>query len=411
MVSIHLPKYSPKSGSITQPGCYKRHYKDHPSMPRMISMKAKNRSCMYRILVALGILLGLCLFLSIISSLSNQNLPIEDTSDHLNAIDKARFSEAMQLKSRLGDQVWQGWGSAKIPTIVWNRSYEFLFNYDGGTPSGWSKITGDNINGEPYFRRVADEPQNFAVRVGDTWTASMATKQTTDVFLIQAFQETLPSPIKQIFPYHFLIQPSETQMGGLLHETFHVYQYQVAPARMAKAESIHKLGDDYESSSESFNAEWKKESALLADALDAKTQEEKIDLVYQFLTARDTRRKDHQLSTELIDYERWLEWEEGTAKYIEVAILKKAGESKNYQPFSEMENDPDFDQYQKINSRWSQELFQLRYQTSSGETQFYTTGMAQAFLLDDLMPDWKEKYWEEGVFLEDLLRLAIAQSH
>jgi hypothetical protein len=37
------------------------------------------------------------------------------------------------------------------------------------------------------------------------------------------------------------------------------------------------------------------------------------------------------------------------------------------------------------------------------------TGMAQAFLLDELVHDWKDKYWGEGIFLEDLLRTAIAE--
>ena len=363
---------------------------------------------MYRILAGLGGLLGLCLFLSIISALGNRNLPVEDRSDHLSTIDKARFSEAMQLKSILGDQVWDGWGSAKIPVIVWNRSYEFLFNYDGKPPSDWSKITDDGINGESYFRRVADEPQNFAVRVGDTWTASMATKQTTDVFLIETFREVFPNPIKQVFPYRLLMQPSETQIGGLLHESFHVYQYHLAPERMATAESIHKRGEQYEAAFEDFSAEFKNESALLADALKAKTQEEKIELARQFLASRDARRNNSQLSNDLIDYEKWLEWEEGTAKYIEVAILRQAGKSTDYQPFPELKNDPEFKQYQNIDQRWSQELFQLRYQTSSGENRFYMTGLGQAFLLDDLLSDWKEKYWEDDVFLEDLLRLAIA---
>jgi hypothetical protein len=359
--------------------------------------------------VGLGILLGICLSLSVISAINNRDLPVEDASDHLNTVDKARLLESLQLKTMLGNQVWQGWGDMDIPVIVWNRSYEFLFNYKDEVLPDWSKIPDDDLNGQPYFSRVANNPQNFAVRIGDAWIASIATKHTTDVFLIESFQEMLPSPVKQIFPYLFLIQPSETQIGGLLHETFHVYQYQVTPSRMMKAESIHKLGDPYETASENFKTEWKAESALLADALEAKTRAEKIGLARQFLSARDARRKDHQLSAELIDYERWLEWEEGTAKYIEVAILKQANESTDYQPLPEMKNDPDFKQYQKFNQHWSQEIIQLRYQTTTGESQFYMTGMAQAFLLDDLLPGWKEKYWGEGVFLEDLLRAAVAE--
>ena len=373
-------------------------------------MNEKPKSCTYRIALGILFLLIACLLLATIAAWSNRNLPVEDRSSQLSAIDKARLLEALQLKTTLGDKVWQGWGSDAIPVIVWNRSYEFLVNYNGDIPSDWSRVPDETLNGQPYFRRKSDEPQNFALQVGDQWTASIATKQTTDVFLIKTFQGFLPNPIKQIFPYRLLTQPSETQIGTLLHETFHVYQYQIAPARITKAESMHKLEEKYWSSAEPFNAELKKESNLLADALKAKSQAEKIDLARQFQAARDARRNKYDLGPDLVDYERWLEWEEGTAKYVEVAILKQANLTTDYQVLPALENDSDFKQYRKFDQRWSQELFQLRYQTSTGETEFYMTGMAQAFMLDDLMPGWKEKYWNDNTFLEDLLREALREN-
>ena len=39
---------------------------------------------------------------------------------------------------------------------------------------------------------------------------------------------------------------------------------------------------------------------------------------------------------------------------------------------------------------------------------FYYTGMAQAVLLDRLLPGWKEIAFDDGVFLEDLLATAVA---
>jgi hypothetical protein len=42
-----------------------------------------------------------------------------------------------------------------------------------------------------------------------------------------------------------------------------------------------------------------------------------------------------------------------------------------------------------------------------GDTRFYYTGMVQAFLLDRLMPDWKNYIMEENVWLDDLLLEAI----
>lgn len=359
--------------------------------------------------MAFGALLGLCLLLSTISAISNRDLPVEDNARILGVLDQARLLEALQLRAELGEQVWTGWGKAEIPVILWNGSYEFLFQYTGPPPADWTVITMAELAGTPSFRRTADNPQNFAVKVGETWTASIATKNNTDVFLIDSFRDIFPTPLKQIFPYRLLIQPSETQLGAVLHESFHVYQYQRAPERIEQAELIHGWGDEYDTASEAFNAELKEESKLLTLALKAETRAEKTELVRQFLSARDARRESQQLSSELIAYERWLEWEEGTAKYIEVAILKTAHEATAYQPVPGMQNDPDFKYYRKFDQRWSQELIQLEYPQATGEPRFYMSGMAQAFLLDALMPGWKEQYWDEGIFLEDLLRITVTE--
>jgi hypothetical protein len=373
-------------------------------------MTQKPKPCLSHTLIALSAVLGLCLLLAFASLLSNRNLPVDENFDTLSPVEKARLLEALHLRSALGDRAWQGWGSAYIPVIVWNRSYEFLTNNVGTTPNGWSNVSGEDLNGQTYYRRPAANPQNFALPMGDEWVASMATKRTTDRFLIDTFHNNLPTPLKQIFPYRLLVQPSETQIGGVLHESFHVFQYQNTPERMAEAESVHKLGKEYEVSTQAFQSEWKQESNLLADALKAKTKAEKIDLTRQFLAARDARRRNANLEDKLVNYERWLEWEEGTAKYIEVNILRLAGGTPDYQALPEMKDDSDFKQYRKVNQRWSQELFQLRHPMSTGEPRLYMTGLAQAFLLDDLMPGWHVRYWEEGIFLEDLLRQAIEEN-
>jgi hypothetical protein len=360
------------------------------------------------LLILLGGLTGLCLVLAAFSALSNRNLPEAETSSQLSDLDKARLSEAIHLRSELGEKLWPGFGQALIPVIVWNRGYEFLVGMQTAPPSDWTPVLDDSFNG-PIYNRPADDPQNFAVPVGEAWAASIASKSATDAFLISQFRDMFPPPIKQVFPYRLLIQPSETQIGAVLHEQFHVFQVQNAHERLDAAEAAHQLGDQYESAAAAFGPEWKRESALLADALRAETEPEQRELVREFLERRDARRADSQLTPELIDYERWLEWEEGVAKYIEVLALKQAFEAEGFAPLPAMAADPDFRAYQGFDKRWSQELTQLRYQTTSGESQLYATGMAQAFLLDDLLPGWKAQYLSEGIFLEDLLRSALAQ--
>jgi hypothetical protein len=367
--------------------------------------KPHRRGCRGLILT-IGGLLGLCLVLSSISALGNRNLPQADTADRIAPLDKARLAEAIHLRASLGDGIWPGFGEAQIPILLSNAAYEFLVKYPGRPPVEWNAVAGDSFLNGTYYRRPAGDSQNFAVPVGDGWAAGMATKSKTDAFLIETFRGMFPPPIKQVFPYRVLIQPSETQIGAVLHEEFHVFQIYSAKERLEASEAAHRLGDRYEAMAGDFAAEWKRECGLLADALAAKTTDEKRELVKQFLAARDTRRSQYKMEAQLIDYERWLEWEEGTAKYVEVLSLKLASASA-YAPVPDMQDDLDFKGYRTFNQRWANEMFQLRQQSSPGEGRFYTAGMAQAFLLDDLLPGWKEQYWLEGVFLEDLLRQGV----
>ena len=361
-------------------------------------------------LITMGVLVGLCLLVSTITTLTNIGLPQTEDSERLPAVDKARLAEALQLKFALGNQIWPGWGDMQFPNIIWNHAYEFLVGYPGLPPAGWEAVPGDTFHGQAYYRRPAQAPQNFAVPVGDLWAGSMATKTEMDAFLIGTFREVFPPPLKQIFPYRLFIQPSETQIGGVLHEDFHVFELQSFPARLNEAEQAHSHGDAYEAAAESFTAELKQESALLAQALAEKSDSEAADLILEFLQSRDTRRQTYNLTPTLIAYERWLEWEEGMAKYVEVASLRQAYQSADYSALPEMADDPYFKSYQLFNRRWSQEMTQLRNLSGSQETRFYMLGMAEAFLLDRLMPDWKDQVMQEGVFLEDLLRQAVGMN-
>jgi hypothetical protein len=365
---------------------------------------SRRRGCLVTVIV----LAGLVLLAAGISALTNIGLPQPENSDKLTSLDKARLAEALNIKTSLGKDLWPEWAATTNPIILFNHAYEFLIGFPSQPPAGWEVVPQDSYNGQAYFRRPAVDPQNFAMPVGDRWAASMATKTEADVFLIDTFRSMFPPPLKQIFPYRVFIQPSETQIGGFLHEDFHVFEQAAAPQRLVKAEAAHGSGDLYESTSEAFKSELKQEADLLAQALGAKSDAQAADLVRQFLQVRDNRRNTYHLDQALVDYERWLEWEEGMAKYVEVDSYRLANQTIGYSPVAAMAGDPYFKSYRKFNGRWSQELFQLRNPSGSPETRFYNTGMAESFLLDRLKPDWKNTVMQNGVFLEDLLRQAIA---
>jgi hypothetical protein len=365
--------------------------------------RPRRRGCLLSFLLVAGLIV----LAGIISGLTNLGLPQHQLADRLGPLDKARLAEALNIKSRLGASLWPDWAASRHPLILWNQAYEFLVDYPGQPPAGWEIVPQDSFNGQAYYRREAKNPQNFAVPVGDGWAGSMAEKTEMDVFMIETFRSLFPTPLKQIFPYRVLIQPSETQIGGVLHEDFHVFEQEAAPQKLLKAEAAHRSGDQYEAASEAFKAEFKQEADLLARALQAESNTEAADLVRQFLQVRENRRNTTHLDQALVDYERWLEWEEGMAKYVEVKAYRLASQTPDYVPLPGMADDPYFKGYKKFNSRWSQELVQLRNPSGSFETRFYNTGMAESFLLDRLDPDWKNSVMQTGVFLEDLLRQAV----
>ncbi len=366
--------------------------------------QSRRRGCLITVIV----LAGLVLLAAGISALTNIGLPQPENADRIPSVDKARLAEALNIKAKLGEALWPEWAATQNPVILFNHAYEFLIGFPGQPPAGWEAVPQDSYAGQAYYRRPAVDPQNFAVPVGNLLAASIATKTEADAFLIDTFRTMFPTPLKQLFPYRVFIQPSETQICAVLHEDFHVFEQEVSPQRLIKAEAAHGSGDQYERTSEAFKSELKQEASLLARALEAKSDADAADLVRQFLQIRDDRRKAYSLDQALVDYEGWLEWEEGMAKYVEVDCYRLASRTGGYSPLLAMAGDPYFKSYRKFNGRWSQELFQLRNPSGSTEIRFYNSGMAESFLLDRLKPDWKNTVMQNGVFLEDLLRQAIA---
>lgn len=363
--------------------------------------------------IAFGALI-LVLLLAGGSALSNINLPAGPAQlDRLSPMDKARLSESLNLKSAVGEPVWPGWGKMDVPIVIWNRETEFLIGLPS-PPQGWEAVPDDTFEGQIYYRRPADNPQNFAVRLGDApndvWAASMGAKWEADLFLREKFQEMLPPVLKQIMPYRLLILPSEVQITGVLHETFHVYQAQVASDRLSAAEAAQSREHAYFQADASMAEAWAAEAELLRSAVEAGTKAEMATLARQFLAQRKTRRAQANLAPNLVDFERQLEWEEGLAKYVELTVWRGAREMSTWQPVPGLAEDGYFKAYATFNQRWSQEMGVLvRSSNEESTTRFYYTGMAQATLLDRLAPGWKAQAMQPDVWLEDLLAAAVAQ--
>ena len=378
-------------------------------------------------------MLVLCLVLAGISAVINRTLPTKSAEVQvLNEAEKARLVEFFQVRQQLGSKVWPGWDTAVIPIIVYNEAYAFLLDYPN-PPAGWIKVPqnvpqgiawelvpDDLFNGKPYYRQPLPAsgatPQAFTVRVGEQWAASMTTMAWMEISLTNQFRTDLPPFLQPIFPYplvtNLFLRGSDGYISLIAHESFHAFQGTTAPERLAAAETaVSRTEADYPWEDTTFQEAWQTELDLLAEAVQADTEAEMAALARQFLAQRSRRRQEAGLTSEQIMYEQQREWLEGLARYVELEIWQQASLAANYEPTAALQDDPDFSGYTTFAKRWSQEIGQIgRMADDSGDGRFYYSGMAQAVLLDRLLPEWKSQAFAEDIFLEDLLATAVLSS-
>jgi len=352
----------------------------------------------------------LCLAAAALSAFSNRTLLTDrQHGDRLAPLEIASFQEIFHLREQLGDAVWPGWEQAGIPILLFNDDFAFLAGHPD-PPAGWLKAD-DASHGFIYYTKPlpqSDEtPQNFAQQIGNRWVGSLATKSVAESYLIEGLQQLLPSFLEPVFPYKIpirLMLPTEQIIAATLHESFHAYQAETAPARFEDAELAYQVSDRYWNADAAMHDEWQIEMDLLVEALRAPTAEETAELAHRFLSQREQRRESSQLPPELIDFERRFEWLEGLAMYVEFSSWRAAANTADYQPLPAMDADPDFSAYTTFDGHWARQLDEMKRQaTQKNDIRFYFSGMAQSMMLDRLAPSWKERIWTEGVWLETLL--------
>ncbi len=380
-------------------------------------------------IVAMLLVTSLCVATGLVSILLNQTIPTQSkNSSILSATELSILKEANNLKENLGDKVWPGFGNLTIPVVLFNESTAFL---SGSTQpdSGWIRVPNKEtqgqkwnlysetlVNGVPIYSQIVEDPGNnigaFTVKVSNQYTASMTTYEWSRILMVNYLKEDLPAGLKQGFPYWFFpfrLYTIDWHLMAIMHESFHAYQGSIVPDRLDQAELLQReMDNQYFWEENGASNLWKEEATILQAALKADNQIDQKALVEQFLNHRKERRITTKLTESMIQYEQEREWLEGLAKYFELSVWKTASSDSSYEPIKELSNEANFQAYLTYPSRWKQELQTLVTQSSRpDETKFYYSGMAQAMLLDSMMPDWKTQIFQPGTTLEQLLQKAV----
>lgn len=388
-----------------------------------------NRGCLNILLIIVARLLALVG----LAYWDNHALPAASpVIERLSAADQSRLAEAFHLRQSLGDSVWPGFGSADIPLLAFNERYAFLVGLPDpaagwrSVPQGeqfgvaWQPVPDETFLGQVYYRQELDTSldttQNYAVQIGERYAASFTTGDYAPIGLANEIRSELSPVLVDLLPLRqytrLLLRGVDGYLSLAAHESYHAFTGMLAPQKLAQAERASRLVTSYPWAEQPLIAAWREELDLLSLSAEVAWGEtsdaEVLDLARRFLAQRAARRLNLGLSRELIAYEQQREWAEGLARYVELAVWRQAYLDKEYQPLPEVLPLADFNAYQGFPQRFAQELDQIpRMASAEGDGRFYYSGFAQAALLDRLLPGWKERAMQEGVWLDDLLKEAI----
>lgn len=361
------------------------------------------------------------LFILIIISSFFTNIIFAQTINKLkiNPLQLISFKEARNITNTLGNELFPGYDFTKIPSLFYRpKVQELLINYPH-MPKGFLLYKGFNpLPNETVYARNdstvfnADD-QNTSIKIEGISVLVVA-----DYFsgMRNKFRDITNNRDKDFISgwldnWNFIPSPYD-EIRIMLHEGFHVYQDQKAPNKFADESMVA----DYPLLDPLNNALWTLEGNILRDAVFAESPVVKREKINEFTAIRTYRQS--MLKKEMVEYENLNEYAEGLAKYVEYKFLL-AGEK--VQPVKEMYYENGFNGYKGVLSAMfkreiedmvkivsvSDNRFGNKYGTGPMRFRLYYSGACLALLLDYMMPEWKNKIFNDRVYLCDLLQNSV----
>ncbi|MDX1592269.1 MAG: hypothetical protein R3283_09910, partial [Balneolaceae bacterium] len=263
----------------------------------------KKRGCITGVLkFFLGIIV---LLIMIMAGIGLHNLTLPEASENhltLDGRNRILLDEATHLRESLGDQIWPGWDTLKIPWVVYNESHVFLVGMDQPA-EGWKRVprtvteagTWTQVQGEDYYRQPLPEngptPQAFIVQIGDQYAASMTTREWTGIQMVRQIGNQLPGILKPVFPFGLFLHQFDSNwyVSAILHESFHVLQAVTANESLIEAENVVSLEDEYPWDDPEFRSSWLEERKLLAAAIGEEDLDEMKKIAERWIVHRYER--------------------------------------------------------------------------------------------------------------------------
>ena len=305
----------------------------------------------------------------------------------LRQADRVRLAEARRLANGVCDRLWPGWGHTAFQVLLVGDSAEFL-------------VGSDRADGE--FVSLGRDPEQG----GQVWTRPRRFPPT----LLATFPAVGGMPTTVIGSAERTAKSSTAWVLTLLHEHFHQWQFSqpgyyagVSGLGLAHGDTTGQWMLDYRFPYDSAPVQQAMRSlaTALVRAVEAHPAA-RASAVKDVIDARDTLR--NRLTAADYRYFEFQLWQEGVARYIELAAARAATEAG--EPSTEFRSLPDYESYSRAANRAAlslhRELDHLDLALQR-RVAFYPVGAAMALVLEKTRPDWKRAYAQRPFALAALL--------
>lgn len=300
----------------------------------------------------------------------NKYSRIDTSAETLTDHELTAIASIYQYIKDFGNDIYDGF-STQSNLIIYNREYEFLFT-DDEYENEWKFISYSDIVGKNIYRRKANKPKAFAVKIQNHWAGSFPTY---DYYHVSFFEKV---PI--IVPPQIFSLDDVAYKSVVIHEMVHALQGNRDSYRVEAAEYIGKVLNGYYGNSV-FNNQIKQEGKILEEAVNLTDKMKIAAKMREFIETRDDRRNMCGMTDSEIFAEKEYEWLEGMARYAE--YIASAGSK----------------------SKVAKNLGNIAQKTAEDDGRYYVLGMAEIILINKLnIIDWQHKLFYDKYTPEDILR-------
>jgi len=309
--------------------------------------------------------------------------------------------EALQVVGIVGEQIWAGWGTTPKTTLVVGEDEEFLIplGLDIDVPGDFV-ATGETVAGFPVYSRPRSLPRTLraAFPVDGIPMAVVGTWDSTE----EPPNEWAISLVEQWFHLLQLQRGEQAKATGLRIGASEVPSWRIVYPFPFEDEDVG-------------NAMVLLGVALYDFGTTAANLPRTSQRSFQGQTARAALANLRTVLTikyggSAYDFFRLRTWRDGVARYSGVLIARLVAAAEERKVYSSVPGFSSLEEHRSYFRVWrdgfANQIWLIRTAQLDGDRHLPSLdalGHGMAVMLDVIAPEWKESYFERGIWLDDLI--------